>query len=96
MKILIVAAGKGSRFSKTHSMPKPCIPVNGEYMLLKAVKSLCFTGEHIFIIRENEYRDSLATKLYEEYPTCQVGVIDFDTDGAAETALVAESLIDNY
>lgn len=95
MKILIVAAGKGSRFSKTHTMPKPCIPINGEYMLVKAVKTLGFTGEHIFIIQDNEYRDILATKLYEEYPTCQIGVIDFDTDGAAETALVAETLIDN-
>lgn len=95
MKILIVAAGKGSRFNKTHTMPKPCIPIQGEYMLLRAVKSLGFTGEHIFIIRENEYRDQLAEKLYEEYPTCKIGVIDFDTDGAAETALVAESLIDN-
>jgi dTDP-glucose pyrophosphorylase len=95
MKILIVAAGKGSRFSKTHSMPKPCIPIDGEYMLVKAAKSLGFTGEHIFIIRENEYRDSLAKKLYEEYPTCKIAVIDFDTEGAAETALVAESLINN-
>lgn len=95
MKILIVAAGKGTRFSKTHDLPKPCIAVKGEYMLLKATKSLGFTGDYIFIIRENEYRDSLATKLYEEYPACKIAVIDFDTDGAAETALVAESLIDN-
>lgn len=95
MKILILAAGKGSRFSKTHTMPKPCIPIDGEYMLVKAAKSLGLTGEHIFIIQDNEYRDSLATKLYEEYPTCKIGVIDFDTEGAAETALVAESLIDN-
>lgn len=95
MKILIVAAGKGSRFSQSHKVPKPCIPIDGEYMLVKAIKSLGFTGEHIFIIRENDYRNILAKKLYEEYPTCKIAVIDFDTEGAAETALIAESLIDN-
>jgi dTDP-glucose pyrophosphorylase len=95
MNILIPAAGKGSRFYNTHTLPKPCIPIKGEYMLLKSVKSLQFTGNHIFIIRENEYRNNLAKKLYEEYPNCKIAVIDFDTDGAAETALIAESLIDN-
>jgi dTDP-glucose pyrophosphorylase len=95
MNILIPAAGKGSRFLSSHQVPKPCITIDGEFMLLKAVKSLGFTGQYIFIIRENEYRDSLAKKLYEEYPTCKIAVIDFDTDGAAETALVAESLIDS-
>jgi dTDP-glucose pyrophosphorylase len=95
MNILIPAAGKGSRFIKSHSVPKPCIKIENEYMLVKAAKTLGFAGQYIFIIRENEYRDSLAKILYEEFPTCKIAVIDFDTEGAAETALVAESLIDN-
>jgi len=95
MNIIIPAAGKGSRFSLTHNVPKPCIKIDNEYMLVKAAKSLGFTGQYIFIIRENEYRDSLAKILYEEFPTCKIAVIDFDTEGAAETALIAETLIDN-
>lgn len=95
MKILIPAAGRGQRFQNSkYTLPKPCIKVDGEYMLLKSAKSLGFRGQFIFIIRENEYRKDLAEKLQQEYPNCKIAVIDFDTDGAAETCLIAEEFID--
>lgn len=96
MNILIPAAGKGSRFhNSTYKKPKPCITVDDEYMLVRAAKSLNVDGQYIFIIRENIFRDDLAAKLYENFPSCKIAVVDFDTTGAAETALIAEHLINN-
>lgn len=96
MKVIIPAAGKGSRFLESkYTAPKPCISVDNEYMLVKAAKSLNLDAEFIFIIRENIWRDSLAQKLYEAFPDCKIGVIDFDTEGAVETCLVAEDFIDD-
>ena len=96
MKILIPAAGKGSRFqgSKYH-LPKPMISVDGEPMLIRAAKTLGFRGEFIFIIQESEYRVELATKLKEAFSNCKIAVIGFDTDGPVETSLIAEEIIDS-
>lgn len=95
MKVLIPAAGKGSRFQHSkYRAPKPCITVDNEFMLVRAAKTLGLNAEFIFILRENAYRNELANKLYETFPRCKVGVIDFDTFGSAETALIAESFLD--
>ena len=95
MRIVIPAAGKGSRFKNSkYSLPKPLIPVDGEPMLVRAAKLLGFRGMFIFLLQDNEHRDELAKKLYEAFPTCKIGVIDYDTYGSAETALLAEELID--
>lgn len=94
MNIVIPAAGKGTRF-KEYDLPKTMIDVNGEPMLLKSAKSLGFEGTYIFIIQDNEYVDELATKLFNTFDGCKVAVIDWETDGAAETALIAKDLINN-
>lgn len=96
MNILIPAAGKGSRFKGSkYNLPKPNIMVDGEPMLVTAAKKLGFRGRFIFILQDNEYRDELAISLKESFPNCKIGVIDFDTDGAAETALIAQDFINN-
>lgn len=96
MNILIPAAGKGSRFANSkYSLPKPCINIDREFMLVKAAKTLDFDGRHIFLLQENQCRDLLAARLYEVYPDAKIGVIDYFTEGAAQTALLAEELIDN-
>lgn len=94
MKVIIPAAGKGSRFLEKYTTPKPCITVDNEFMLVKAAKSLGVQAQFIFIIRENSLKNHLAEKLYETFPDCKIGVIDFDTDGSAETCLIAEDFID--
>ena len=95
MRILIPAAGQGSRFKNSkYTLHKPLIPVDGEPMLIKAAKMLGFRGQFIFLLQDNEHRDELAKKLYEAFPTCKIGVIDYVTQGAAETALLAEPFID--
>jgi dTDP-glucose pyrophosphorylase len=95
MNILIPAAGKGSRFKLTHKSPKPLINVDGEPMLVRAAKSVGIKGNYIFILNEFEQTQELANKLFEAFPKANIAVIDFETEGAAETALVAEDLINN-
>lgn len=95
MKVIIPAAGQGSRFlNSNYSLPKPCIQVDNEFMLVRAALSLNLEGQYIFILQENPYRDELAKRLYELFPDCKIGVIDFVTEGAAETCLIGEDFID--
>lgn len=94
MNILIPAAGKGSRFKGTkYTLPKPLINVNGKPMLVEAANKLGFRGTFIFIIQEGEHRDSLAKEIYKEFPNAKIGVISHDTEGSADTALIAEQFI---
>lgn len=94
MKVIIPAAGNGSRFlNSKYKLPKPCIEVDNKLMLVRAAESLNLDAQFIFIIRESNYRNVLATKLYESFPTCKIAVIDFETDGATETCLIAEDFI---
>lgn len=94
MNILIPAAGKGSRFAYSkYDLPKPNIPVDGEPMLVKAAKMLGFKGTYIFLIQKNDHTQDLADKLKAAFPRCKIGVIDYYTEGAAQTALLAKDLI---
>lgn len=96
MNILIPAAGKGSRFvGSKYTLPKPQIIVDGEPMVITAAKKLGFKGRFIFILQEHEDRDNTAAALYANFPLCSIAIIDFHTDGAAETALIAKDLIDS-
>lgn len=95
MNILIPAAGKGTRFLGQHSTPKSMITVDNEPMLVASAKSLKLQGRYIFIIRQNEYTKDLSDKLFTNFSGCKIAVIDFDTDGAAETALIAKDFINN-
>lgn len=96
MNILIPAAGKGSRFlGSKYTLPKPQIIVDGEPMIITAAKKLGFTGRFIFIIQEHENRENTAAAIYSNFYMCDVAVIDFYTDGPAETALIAKDLINS-
>lgn len=94
MIILIPAVGKGSRFRGTkYTLPKPLIKVNELPMLVASAKSLGFKGTYIFLIREGEYREELVNEIRKEFPKAKIGVVSHDTEGAAETALLAEDFI---
>lgn len=95
MNILIPSAGKGTRFKSTHSLPKPLIQVDGMPMLVASARSLKLDGQYIFIINDDQYTTNLANNVFGVFPTAKVAAIDFITEGAAETALVAEELINN-
>ncbi|MBI2664960.1 glycosyltransferase family 2 protein [Candidatus Woesearchaeota archaeon] len=100
MNIVIPAAGLGSRFTKAGiDTPKPLIEIRGKPMVKWAVESLPFSknSDLIFIIRkEHVDRFQLDAKLKEIFsPEIRVIVIDYVTEGAACTVLLAKEFINN-
>lgn len=97
MNILIPMAGRGSRFSEQgYDVPKPMIPFMGKMMIEWAVDTLGIHGRHIFVIRkEHDDEAGLGEILKNRYPGSVVIPLDYVTDGAACTALLAEEYIDN-
>ena len=97
MNILIPMAGRGSRFSEDgYDVPKPMIPFLGKMMIEWAVDTLGIQGRNIFVIRkEHDDEAGLGEFLKNRYPGCVVIPLDYVTDGAACTALLAEEYIDN-
>lgn len=96
MNILIPAAGRGSRFlNSQYSLPKPLIMVNNAPMLISSAKSLSLEGNYIFIVQDNEFTEILSQHIYTSFPQSKIAVIDYYTEGAAQTALIAEQYINN-
>jgi len=98
MKILIPAAGEGSRFAKQgYTFPKPIIDVNGSPMLQRVVENLSFPdAEHIFLLRKehcDKYHIDVMVKNFAK--NTKVVIVDSLTEGAACTALLAKSLIND-
>lgn len=94
MNIVILAAGLGTRF-KDFILPKPLIDVNGQPMLTQAIRTLGIDGYHLFVIRHDQYIrqtfNAVAAALNEYciYP------INYVTEGAAATALLLKTYINN-
>ena len=99
MKVLIPMAGEGSRFAKEgYTFPKPLIDVNGKPMIQTVVENLDFDCEYIFLVRKEhieKYEGLLHTldRITNEH--FKYVVVDSLTEGAACTALLAESLIND-
>src|SRR3989338_3086018 len=100
MKVVIPAAGLGSRFTeKGITTPKPLIEILGKPMVKWAVDSLPFVkpSDLIFVIRkEHADKHQLDKKLREIFsPEIRVIVIDYVTEGAACTVLLAKEFINS-
>lgn len=99
LQILIPMGGLGQRFrDEGYTTPKPLIEVNGTRMFLRALRSFdaieC-EKSLMFVVRkdaEDEY--GLATSIGEILPEAKVVMLDHNTAGAAQTALVARDVID--
>ena len=93
MNIVIPMAGLGSRFSDAgYTTPKPFIEIEGKPMILKAVNTLGFEGNYIFIIRKDEY---IKSKMKEIFPDSQIIEVDYLTDGPASSVMLAKEFINN-
>lgn len=94
-------AGRGSRFADAgYSLPKPLIPANGRPMFSWALDSIDFYEQDIdrviFIcLEEHVRRFGLDKELKKEYPSCEIIVVDFVTEGQACTVLLARKAINN-
>ena len=99
MKILIPMAGEGSRFAKEgYTFPKPLIDVDGKPMIQRVVENLDFDAEYVFLVRKShieKYTGLLGTLERITNGRFSHVVVDGLTEGAACTALLAESIIDN-
>ena len=97
MKVLIPMAGEGSRFAKEgYTFPKPLIDVNGKPMIQTVVENLDFDCEYIFLVRKSHLQKYTGlVDTLERITNGKFNYIEVDglTEGAACTALLAESLI---
>ena len=100
MNILIPCAGLGSRFlAAGYKDPKPMIQVLGKPLIEYSINSFNIEGQFIFITRDfgdDEFNERFSSLLKKLRPESKEIRIDYVTSGAAETALKAENLINNY
>lgn len=95
LKILIPAAGKGSRFNG-YSLPKPLIDVNGSPMIIRAIKSLGFDdATFLFVISKNAYTAQLKENIKSTCINAKFIEIDYVTQGAACSSLLFKEEINN-
>ena len=99
MNILIPMAGEGSRFKiKGFNRPKPLIKIDDVCLIEKAVSTLGIKGKYIFITRKyknEEFNKELNQILNNIAPGCIIHQIDYLTDGATATCLIAKKYINN-
>ena len=99
MKVIMPIAGLGSRFTKEGiTTPKPLIKILGKPMARWSADSIPFANpeDFIFIVRREhieQYKvDEELKKMFS--PDVKIVVIDYVTDGAACTALLAKEFIE--
>lgn len=99
LNILIPMAGIGSRFSKAgYKLPKPLINVFGKAMIQRVIENLTPVAPHrfIFICQCSQLAEyNLQEKLQTWCPGAKVLGIDYVTEGAACTVMLAREFIDN-
>lgn len=100
INIVIPMAGRGSRFVKAgYTTPKPLLDVKGKTMIERVVENLRPSREHrfIFVVQKDQLEKyGLSDMLKEAAGSNAVIVpIDYITEGAACTVLLAEEYIDN-
>lgn len=95
MKILIPAAGAGSRFVKAgYKDPKPFINVAGKPMIRRVVENIGFPNcDHIFLV-QSDTAPKLVREVADYCPFRSVIEVKTLTEGAACTALLAKDIID--
>jgi dTDP-glucose pyrophosphorylase len=97
LNILVPMAGAGSRFKEAgYSFPKPLIDVKGKPMIQVVVENLNIEANFIFVVqKEHREKYNLDTLLNLISPKCKIVDVDFLTEGAACTALLAKEYINN-
>lgn len=97
LNVLIPMAGLGSRFADAgYTFPKPLIDVNGKPMIHAVIDSLSIKAKYTYIVQKEHFiKYHLDSLLNVITPGCNIVQIDGITEGAAVTALLAKSFIDN-
>lgn len=97
LNVLIPMAGAGSRFQQAgYTFPKPLIEVNGKPMIQVVVENLNLDAHYIFVVQKSHRETyNLDALLRLISPGCDIVETEGITEGAACTALLAKSFIDN-
>ena len=99
LNIVVPMAGRGSRFSEAgYEMPKPLIDIYGHPMIEYVTENITPECVHRFIYicqQEHIEKYELDKKLRIIAPECIIVPINYITEGAACTVLLAEKYIDN-
>jgi len=101
INIVIPMAGLGIRFAnKGFTLPKPLVDVNGEPMIVKAVKSLGFdllsvSCNWYFVIAKNNFTHLIKSTILEVIKEAKFLEIDYITEGPASTVLLYKDVINN-
>lgn len=100
LNIVIPMAGRGSRFSEAgYSIPKPLIQIQGKHMIegvIDNIKPSSIDCRFIFICQMEHIKEfDIEKKLKQKEPGSIVIPINYVTEGAACTVLLAEEHIDN-
>lgn len=93
---LILAAGKGKRFSDAgYTVPKPLIPVDGVPMIVAAARALPQADKEVFVISQmqvDEYQ--FDAFLREHFPQAEIVIQTGELRGQAHSCLQAKDAID--
>ena len=98
MELIVIAAGRGSRFTKAGIyQPKPLVIFNGKPLFWWATESALSGGDfskiHFAILREHVNSHNIGKEILAFYPHASLHIVEEITSGAAETAaLVAAKL----
>lgn len=99
MKVLVLMAGRGSRFSEAgYCLPKPLLPIKDKFMIQCVVDNLNLTANYVFLTLQehyNKYNLKTLLSLICKGDDCKIIQVDQITEGAACTALLATQYINN-
>lgn len=99
LNIVLPMAGLGSRFAQAgYEMPKPLIDIFGRPMIEYVTRNITPNCAHRFIYicqQQHLEKYGLAEKLESLAPGCVIIPIDYITEGAACTVLLAEQYINS-
>jgi NDP-sugar pyrophosphorylase family protein len=89
--LILPMAGYGQRFSdEGYDKPKPLIPVDGDPMIIRAVKSLPKFKNSYFICLENHVSEhNIDKEIKQSYPNANIITTDGVTEGQACTCELA-------
>jgi len=99
LQILMPMGGLGQRFKKVGiDTPKPLIGVLGVPMFKRALAAFdAYEGDkkYFFIVRKDTNEEyGLADQIKEILSDAQIKILDHNTQGAVETCLLAEDMLD--
>ncbi len=88
---VVPMAGLGSRFTADgYLLPKPLVPVSGEPMIIKAIRSMPPADKWVFLVREEHIDEyALDEVLKQEIPSCIIVPVKELTQGQACTCMLA-------